>query len=146
MAQTALTFDVRPEYEEAIERLKVLAGEHRIGPYMRKGAALEAMCNWEESIQAFSEVVRLSPEHGPGRLRLAYNLMMGAQDPHEASAHAQKAAALLPDDPEAHFVLGMCYEKSGMDKAALRAYSRAIELRPSYVEVKKRLKKLKWGF
>ena len=52
----------------------------------------------------------------------------------------------LPDDPEAHFVLGMCYEKGGMDKAAVREYSRAIELKPNHSEAKKRLKKMKWGF
>jgi Flp pilus assembly protein TadD len=73
-------------------------------------------------------------------------MIMGGRDPHEANVHAHKAVSLLPDDPEAHFVLGMCYEKGGMAKAAVRAFSRAIELKPNYAEAKKRLKKLKWGF
>ncbi|MCK6552227.1 tetratricopeptide repeat protein [Myxococcota bacterium] len=146
LAQTAATFDPRDEYNEAVERLKVLAAEHRIGPYMRRGQAYESMTRWDEAVDAFGEAVRLAPEHGPARLRLAYNLAMGKDDPQQANTHAQKAVALLPNEPEAHFVLGLCYEKGGMEKAAVRAYTRVLELKPNHTEAKKRLKKLRWGF
>lgn len=146
LAQTAAAFDPRPEYDEAVERLKVSAGEHRVGPYMRRGMHQESMLQWDDAIKTYEEAVRMAPEHGTIRLRLAYNMLMGRRDPHETKVHAAKAAQLLPEDAEAHFVLGMCYEKGGMEKAAVREYSRALELKPNYAEAKKRLKKLKWGF
>lgn len=146
-AQSAQAFDPRrDEYTRLVEQLKLEAGELRIGPMMKRGLAQESLTNWQEAITAFSEAVRLAPENGPARLRLAFNLVMGSRDPQEANPHAQKAVALLPDDPEAHFVLGLCYERAGMEKAAVRALSRAVELKPNYAEAKKRLKKLKWGF
>jgi tetratricopeptide (TPR) repeat protein len=146
VAQTAAMFDPRPAHLEAVERLKVTAGEQRIGPYLRRGQHHESMLDWDEAVEVFDEAVRIAPENGPMRLRLAYNMMMAGRDAQEANTHAQKAVTLLPDDPEAHFVLGLCYEKGGMEKAAVRAYSRALELKPNYLEAKKKLKKLKWGF
>jgi tetratricopeptide (TPR) repeat protein len=145
-AQMAEAYGTRPEYAALAEELKVAAGELRIGPLMRRGLAQESLTNWDVAIETFQEAVRIAPEHGPARLRLAFNLLMGRRDPHEISTHAQRAVALLPNEPEAHFVLGLCYERAGMEKAALRALGRAVELKPNYEEAKKRLKKLKWGF
>jgi tetratricopeptide (TPR) repeat protein len=144
--QTSLAFEPRDEAKALEEELKVLAGEHRIAPHLRRGAHEESMTNWDNAITAYGEAVRLAPEHGEARLRLAYNMLMGQRDPHEANAHAQKAVSLLPQDAEAHFVLGMCYEKGGMDKAAIREFKTALDLKPNHVEAKKHLKKLKWGF
>jgi tetratricopeptide (TPR) repeat protein len=144
--QTAETFDKREEYTKLVEELKVATGELRVGPHIRRGKAQENLTNWNEAIEAFTEAVRLAPENGELRVRLAFNLLMGGRDPHEVSTHAQKAVGLLPDDAEAHFVLGVCYEKGGSEKAAIRELARAIELRPGYADAKKRLKKLKWGF
>jgi curved DNA-binding protein CbpA len=144
--QTAVAYDPRDEYKVLEEELKISAGQHKIGPFMRRGAHEESMTNWEEAAAAFTEAVRFSPENGEARLRLAYNLVMSTRDPHEASNHAHKAVALLPNEPEAHFVLGLCYEKGGMEKAAIREYKTALDLKPNYEDAKKRLKKLKWGF
>jgi curved DNA-binding protein CbpA len=144
--QTALAYDPRDEYKALEEELRVSAGQYKIGPYLRKGSHEESMTNWDDAATAFGEAVRLSPENGEARLRLAFNLLMAGRDPHEANAHAHKAVALLPNEPEAHFVLGLCYEKGGMEKAAIREYKTAVDLKPNYEDAKKRLKKLKWGF
>lgn len=146
IAQTAAAFDPRPEYVECVERLKASSGELRVGPYIRRGMHQESLCNWTDAIEIFREAAQLAPENGVVRLRLAYNLVMGGRDAHEANTHAHKAVALLPNDPEAHFVLGLCYEKGGMEKAAGRSFSRVLELKPNHVEAKKHLKKLRWGF
>lgn len=145
-AQTAAAFDSRPEYDALVETLKGEAGEFRVGPFIKRGLARENMTNWREAIEAFEDAVRIAPENGQARVRLAYNLLMGGRDPQDANPHAQKGVQLLPDDPEAHFVLGLCYEKGGMAKAAARELSRALELKPNYKEAKKRLRELKWGF
>lgn len=146
LAQTAAAFDKREDYDEIVERLKFAAGELRVGPFIKRGISREHMTNWSEAIEMFSEAVRIAPDNGQARIRLAFNLVMGGHDPSEAIPHAQKGIHLCADDPEAHFVLGLCYEKGGMQKAAVRELSKALELKPNYKEAKKRLRELKWGF
>ncbi len=144
--QTAIAFHEKPEYQKFEEELKRATGELRVGPLLRRGQNAEKLTNWHDAIEIFQEAVRLAPQHGVARLRLAYNMLMAGRDPQEINDHAQRALALLPNEPEAHLVRGMCYERGGMEKAAARAYSRALELKPNYAEAKKRHKKLKWGF
>lgn len=146
VARLAVTFDVRSEYEALVTALTEEAMETRIQPLMRRGQSQEALTNWDFAIDAFTEAVRLAPENPKARLRLAFNLTMGGRSPDDASPHAQKAAQMLPNEPEAHFVLGLCYEKAGMEKAAIRALAKAVELKPNYSDAKKRLRGLKWGF
>lgn len=145
-AQMAVTYDERPEYTGLLERLQNRAGELRIQPLIRRGQSQESLTNWELAIEAFTEAVRLAPDHAPSRLRLAFNLIMGGKSHEMAMPHAQKAVHGLPEEPEAHFVLGLCYEKAGTEKAAIRAFAKAVELKPNYSDAKKRLRSLKWGF
>lgn len=144
--QMAVTYDSnRAEYQELAARLKDNAGEHRIQKFLRKGSKYEATLVWDDAIDMFEEAVRIAPNSGKARLRLAYNLLMGGRDAQIALGHAQRAVALLPEEAEAFYVLGRLYEKVSMDKLAKRAYEQALKFRPTYVEVKKRLKRLKWG-
>ena len=146
LAQMAATYDDKPqEYQKLAKRLKDSASEFRIEPYLKRGGHFESMTQWDDAIDMFEEAVRLAPNSGRARLRLAYNLLFGGRDAQVALGHAQRAAAVLPNEPEAHFILGRLYEKAGMDKLAKRAYEQALELRPEYQDVKKRLKRLKWG-
>ncbi len=145
VAQLAVTFDVRSEYEALVNTLNSEAVETRIQPLMRRGQSQESLTNWDFAIDAFKEAVRLAPENPKARLRLAFNLIMAGR-PDDASPHGQKAVQMLPNEPEAHFVLGLCYEKAGMEKAAIRALAKAVELKPNYSDAKKRLRSLKWGF
>lgn len=146
-AQMAVIYDdKKPEYSELAKSLKDRASEHRIERYLKRGSHFEQMTEWDEAIDMFEEAVRIAPNSGRARLRLGYNMLAGGRDAQVALGHAQRAVALLPNDAEAHYVVGRLYEKSGMDKVAKRAYQQALELRPGYAEVKKRLTRLKWGF
>ncbi|MCB9653953.1 MAG: DnaJ domain-containing protein [Deltaproteobacteria bacterium] len=142
----AIAFDAQDEYRTLESALTSMVGELKLGPLMKRGLHHESLTNWSEAIDVFSTAVELAPENGEARLRLAYNLLMGGREPHEANPHVHKAVQLRPNEPEAHFLLGLCYEKSGMEKAAVRAYGRAVELKSNYTEAKKRLKRLRWGF
>ena len=146
LAQTAQTFDNQPEYSALVEELKAEAGELRVAPYLKRGQAQESLTNWDEAIRYFKEAVDIAPRNGAARVRLAYNLLMGRRPPSQAEEHAHRGVQLRPDDPEAHFVLGMWYERKAMEKSAARSYSRAVELKSNYAEAKKRLRALKWGF
>ncbi len=145
-AQGAVAFHGREEFRELMRRLQIATSEARVAPLLRRGQAAESMTSWDDAVDVFTEAVRVAPEHGQARLRLAYNLLMGGRPPNQAHEHIHKALLLLPEEAEAHFVRGLCYEKAGSDKAAVRAYQKALELRPNYMEAKKRLKRLRWGF
>ena len=146
LAQMAEAYDSRTEHQELVEELKQEAAETRIAPLMRRGSHYENLTHWPDAVDLFEDAVRIAPEHGEARVRLAYNLVRAGRDAHDASIHAQKGVQLLPDDPEAHFVLGLCYDSAGKAKAAIRSFVKAVELKPNYKEAKKRLRELKWGF
>ena len=146
LAQIAEAYDNRGEHQERVDTLKKETAEDRIAPLLRRGAHFESLTHWSDAIDLFEEAVRIAPEHGPSRIRLAFNMVMGRRDPSEASSHAQRGVHLLPDDPEAHFVLGLCYDRAGKGRAAVRSLTKAVELKPNYKEAKKRLRELRWGF
>lgn len=146
LAQAATAFHDKDEYKILRKELQNETAELRIAPLIRRGLHFESMTSWEDAIATFQDAVRLAPDHGPARVRLAYNLLMGGRPVQQAHEHVQRALMLLPNDPEAHFVRGMCYEKNDMGKAAMRAYQRALEIKTNYTDAKKRLKKLRWGF
>lgn len=144
VAQTAEAFDSRTEHKELVDKLKKDAAELRVAPVIRRGTHYESLTNWTEALEEFEKAVKIAPDYGPARIRLAFNMVMGKRDPHVASTHASKGVHLMPDEPEAHFVLGLCYDKLGKDKAAIRALEKALALKPNYKEAKKRLRELKW--
>jgi curved DNA-binding protein CbpA len=146
-AQMATTYDERkPEYAELFQRLRDAAGDERIVPYLKRGRHKESMTEWEEAIEMYQEAVRIAPGNPEARVRLAYTLLAGGRGPDEVMPHAQRAIGMAPEDPESHYVLARCYEEAGNEKSAKRHYQRALELRPNYVEAKKRLSRLRWGF
>jgi curved DNA-binding protein CbpA len=144
-AQTAVTFDPKNEdFAKLVERLSAAASDHRIGPAMAKGRRLEHLLRFDEAIECFEHAVRHAPENGEVRLRLAYNLVQAQRETQEALKHAKKAVELLPEEAEAHYVLALCWMRADAKKAAVSAAQRALDLRPSYAEAKKLLKKLRW--
>lgn len=145
-AQMATTYDERrPEYKLLYERLRDAAGEERVSPLLKRGKHFESMTHWDEAIEMYEEAVRIAPNNGDARVRLAYALLHAGRPISEVMPHAQRGAALASDDAEAHYILARCYEADN-EKLAKRSYERAVELRPNYQEAKKRLKRLRWGF
>ena len=146
LAQMAEAYDPRPEHKELVEQLDKEAADIRVQPLLRSARRAEVNTRWEEAIELCERAVSIAPEHGPARIRLAYNLVKSARPGEAAVPHGQKGVQFLPEDPEAHFVLGLCYDKSGKGRAAIRSLEKAVELKDNYKEAKKRLRELKWGF
>ncbi len=146
-AQMATTYDDRKvEFRALFERLRDLAGDERIIPYIRRGRHFETMADWEEALSFYEEAVRIAPHNGECRVRYAYTLLHAGRPIEEVMPHAQKSLQLAPEDAESHYVVARCYEDRGNEKGAKRHYERALELRPGFAEAQKRLKRLKWGF
>jgi curved DNA-binding protein CbpA len=146
-AQMAVTYDPKiPEYGQLVERISELAVDHRVAPLLKRAKYHESMTQWDEALEYLTEAVRLAPDNGPARIRMAYNMLMARQDIDEVLRHAQKAVGLVPDDAEAQYVAGRCCEAKLMEKNAKKHYEEALRLRPNFQDAKKRLNKLKWGF
>jgi curved DNA-binding protein CbpA len=129
-----------------IDVLAAAASGERVEAYIKRGRKYESLLHWAEAVAEFRTARGIAPEKGEVMTRLAYCLLHEGTDIQEARQLAQQGAALLPDDPDAHYVLGLCYEKVDMDKLAQGSYAKALELKPNHGEAKKRIKKLKWGF
>ena len=146
-AQMATTYDDRkPEVRALYERLRDLAGDERIVPYMRRGKHHETMAEWDEALSFFEEAVRIAPNNPEARLRYAYTILHAGRPVDEVQPHAQRALQLAPSEAESHYVMARCYEERGNEKGAKRHFEKALELRPAFAEAQKRLKRLKWGF
>jgi tetratricopeptide (TPR) repeat protein len=57
----------------------------------------------------------------------------------------KQAVKANPQDPEAHFNLGLQYEILGKDKEAVKAFKEALKLKPDYPEALNELARLKGG-
>mgnify|MGYP006299690483 CR=1 FL=1 len=135
-----------PEHAELMFSLQKETAELRVTPLLNKGKSAESMTDWDVALRMYAEAVKVAPEHGKARLRLARCLVESGRPIEKVNEHVQKAVELLPDEPEAHYVRGLAYHKGGMDKAAIPALERAVKLKPNYTEAKRLLRKLKLGF
>ena len=77
------------------------------------------------------ELLRQYPEYGPlWKIRGAALV----QQRQPAVRELQRAAQLLPEDPETHYYFGNAMQDSAEPAAAADAYRRAIQLRPGFAE------------
>lgn len=146
-AQSAELYGLHTEdLKEMVERLRNETGEQKAGPLVKKGDTLRIHARWEAAESYYREVLRHVPGHPEASKGLSYVILQMGGDPNEALRYAKKAEAGIPQDPDAHYFLGLCYEAVEMVKPAKSAYSRTLELKPNHQEAKKRLRKLQWGF
>jgi tetratricopeptide (TPR) repeat protein len=76
-------------------------------------------------------LIRQYPEHGPlWKIRGAALV----QQRQPAVRELQRAAELLPEDPETHYFFGNAMQDGAEPAAAADAYRRAIKLRPGFAE------------
>ena len=147
LAQLACAYDPRNTSIEAQRaRLEQEVAPLRAEAPMRRGRAAESYAKWEEAIDWYERALETSQDLPEPRKRLAYCMVMARYDGQASLSHAMAAVKALPLDPEAHFILGLAYERVESFSAAQRALQRAIELKPNYAEVRKTLRRLKWGF
>ncbi|MFH0945359.1 MAG: FG-GAP-like repeat-containing protein [Planctomycetota bacterium] len=84
------------------------------------------------AVKEFEEVVRLAPNWISGRLDLGIALLNTSDD----EGHARAAAALgwvtenHPDNPYAHYSLGVMYRDLSREDDALRCFQRVLEIDP----------------
>ena len=94
-----------------------------------KGMAAHREKDFDSAVAAFSEVLRLDPNHSSAW----YNRALARQrkgDAKGALADYSKAIAIAPDRPEAYFNRGLVQYELGAHEAALADFSEAIRRDP----------------
>lgn len=85
-----------------------------------------------EAIEAFEEVVRLQPDWVTGRLNLGIALLNAQSDETRARAEEELlwVAAEDPDNPYAHYALGMLFKHFARTDEAKERFARVLEIDP----------------
>ena len=88
------------------------------------------------ALPLYEEAVRQDPTFGFAHLGLAETQLLLGTDRDRTLAHAATAAALLPEAPRAHHVLGRVLKERGAMRPARTHLMCALELRPSLHEAR----------
>jgi tetratricopeptide (TPR) repeat protein len=105
------------------------------------GAALIAQERYEEALEPLTRSVQLQPESSPAHFNLGSALFRLGRF-QEAERHLDAAIRLDARNAGAHILRGYLKEELGDFGAAAAAYRRALELRPTHAEVRRRLEAL----
>ncbi len=95
--------------------------------------------NLTEALAAADARVREQPGWELPRLDAARLRLQLGQDLQRAEADLLTAQSLAPENPRAHFLMGLLREEQGRDDRALDSYRKALVYRPSYDEARLRL-------
>lgn len=104
----------------------------RIVAAFNRGIALMEQYRPIEAVAAFESVVALAPDWSLGRLNLGIALLNAESDEAHARAETElrRVAAEVPDDPHAHYALGMLDRHLTRFAAAREAFARVLEIDP----------------
>lgn len=114
--ETKLALRLDPDYAEAHNNLGLI--------YLSQGKLSEAAAEFRKALENLSYP---TPEFA------AYNLGKAAyllKDFAVAAEAYERSLAILPNNPEGRFELGMCYTQLGRLVEAERAFAAALQLRP----------------
>jgi tetratricopeptide (TPR) repeat protein len=99
------------------------------GHPLLKDAAVEAARGWTFK----PSVLQGKPVKVVGSLRFTFNLPdYILRDPVRIIERLRQQIARNPKDPRLHYQLGRAYEENQQDEDALKAYARALDLKPDY--------------
>jgi tetratricopeptide (TPR) repeat protein len=131
-ARTLLGFSLYlvNEFEEALLQFnKALAQDpNQLDAVYYQAMIAYARAEDERAEELFLEVLRRAPSHGEAYLNLA-KLHFRQNRADEARGHLEKAAALLPREPDVHFQMSRLYAHSGDRERAAAAIQRYRELK-----------------
>ena len=97
------------------------------GAYGNRGLAYLNLGLEEEAMRDFEKVLQLDPEDAMGYAMMA-ELSRLRGSPEETLSCVVDALELDPDEPQAHFIRGWLFAKSGQFQQAAEDFSRFLEL------------------
>ncbi|MCH8150905.1 MAG: tetratricopeptide repeat protein [Planctomycetes bacterium] len=94
------------------------------------GQYLLLATNYQAAAEAFEQVIALRSDHVLALNNVAYLYAQYLGDPNKAVAYANRAAAIVPDDPSILDTLGWAFFKAGQHPQAERHLRRSVERGP----------------
>ena len=101
--------------------------------------ALEREGRDGEALAAMDALVLRSPAWELPRLEAARLRMKLGREVNRAGFDADVARSIAPENPRAHYLVGLVCEERGEEAEAVSAYEEALVLKPSYDEARFRL-------
>ena len=93
------------------------------------GVARLEQFDYEAAARSFREALQIAPALHIARLNLAIAMLYGGR-PADAAREARAAAAQLPDNPTAHYVVGLIARADNLVEEAAAAFERVLRLDP----------------
>ncbi|NOJ97354.1 hypothetical protein D7W82_29960 [Corallococcus sp. CA049B] len=108
---------------------------------LAEALALETAGNDAGALVALERLITHQPRWELPRLEAARLLLKGGSAPEleRARTHLDTALREAPDNPRVYFLQGQLLEEQGATFDAIRAYEKAVTLRPSYDDARFRL-------
>jgi tetratricopeptide (TPR) repeat protein len=130
---------VTKEYDAAVRRFP---NDPRV--HLWRSGAYSADGTWDIAIQEAAEAVRLDPSYMPGHYHVGRTAASSGQNLQAGEGALKKYIAYVPKDDEpsvtqAHYLLGLIYEKLGRKDEARVQLREALRRAPKYEEAKKAL-------
>jgi tetratricopeptide (TPR) repeat protein len=107
------------------------------------GLALYSAGDLERAIPTLQQAVAAEPDTGIAQLALASALFDQRRDIREVVAHARRAAALLPSDPQALIMLARALAVSGELSEAARAVQQALDIDSNHAAARELLQTIR---
>lgn len=123
-------------YEAGAPKFSAAAVEYweaaRLNPNMAdarfKIANLHYYNGWnQEALDGLDAVEKVDPNY-PGLHLLRGKIYDRTEEIDEKFAALRQAVTAQPENPEAHYYLGIVYQQKGMTEAAIKEYKKAVEL------------------
>jgi tetratricopeptide (TPR) repeat protein len=112
-----------------------------VGALVNYGIALVAADRVSEGMEALQRGVDADGSHGPARLMLG-KALFASRDIIGADAHAERAVALLPQDADAHHLLGRVRAVQGRLDDAAREFRQVLQIQPQHAEARELLRRV----
>lgn len=139
------------KYGRALELAKktvTLAPEkEKHNAYMDLGYFYQDIKKFKEAEEAFLKVLKIKPDYTGAIYQLGRNIVFSGENLKKGLSYFQEYLKHKPKDgdPEwadAHWRMGLIYEKLDDKKQAASEYKKALKLKPGHEEAQKALKKL----
>lgn len=118
-------------WEEALEEYQKVPPHHKhfVDARVRMSAVLRLLKRYKEAYKILFDCAKIHP--GNGQLFLSMGKLLYDMGKHSAAVRAfQRAVQLLPQDPQAHYLLGFMYNLAGNENWALASWRKAVDLAP----------------
>ncbi|HSF69032.1 MAG TPA: caspase family protein [Nitrospira sp.] len=103
--------------------------------YEQAFALLQNGKSQEEALERLNKALEYDPKFGDAYVLKSYVRLEVLPDIDEALAAGKLAVQYAPNNPDAHYTLGLIYEKRGQYAEAERALRAALAANPNYVDV-----------